>query len=210
MKRLRVILMIILGLALILVATSFAEEENVKKENVNDLKVYNIPVISSTVIGEIKEKSEVTIHKQIKNWSYVSSGDIEGWVRTFGIEGKIEPAEVNKPQEVETIQEEITKPEEKPTEVTKPEETTNQNNSPEDNSGAEVKQAEITKGIVTVDYANVREKASTDSNIVTTLTKGTTFKVVGETEDWYQIEFTSLENVLYKGYMYKDLMKSVN
>lgn len=70
--------------------------------------------------------------------------------------------------------------------------------------------ATISKGFVGVDYANVREKASTNSSIVTTLTMGTSFQITAETEEWYKIKYTSPDGVEYIGYMYKELVTPPN
>lgn len=59
----------------------------------NKIKVYIMPLITSTVINVIEENVEIKIEKQITNWSYVTSGNIQGWVRTYGIENKQQPIE---------------------------------------------------------------------------------------------------------------------
>ena len=51
------------------------------------LKVYMIPVISSSVTAEIDSSTEFTVVKEITNWTYIMAGDIQGWVRTYGIKG---------------------------------------------------------------------------------------------------------------------------
>lgn len=176
-----------------------------KSTTKNSLSVYNIPLITSTVINQIEANAEVTIYKQITNWSYVSAGDIYGWVRTYGIENEAK----------ETVQEEIpeqTVQPEEPEEVTTPEQEEPENvvEQPADNSSSTETTATVTKAFVNVDFANVRSKASTHSNIVTTLTKNTSFTVLAETEEWYKIKYTAIDGTVYEGYIYKNLTIPAN
>lgn len=179
------------------------------------LKVYAIPVITSTVINEIEPKVEITIEKQITNWSYVSAGEISGWVRTYGIENTVqtgtEPT-VEQPQE-NTQEPQDEKPEEKPEEGTQTEEPTvteepeKQTITAKPSNQPQTEQTVTeTKGYIAVDCANVRKKAATDAEIVTALTKDTSFTITAETEEWYKIKYTSIDDVVYEGYIFKSLV----
>lgn len=176
-------------------------EGSTKATTKNKLNVYNLPLITSTVVNEIAAGAEVTIQKQITNWSYISSGNIQGWVRTYGIENEIQNPNVENPN-VENPETEETITSENPSNVTEPETPTT---TPANNIGAEETPVEGTKGFVSVDFANIRKQASTDSEIVTTLTKGTSFKITAETDEWYKITYTSLDGTVYEGYIYKNL-----
>ncbi len=175
------------------------------------LKVYMIPVISSSVIAEIDSSTEFTVVKEITNWTYIMAGDIQGWVRTYGIKGgEQQPSNVaGETEEKPNTEEPNTQvPEEKPEEpttptVTEPETPT----TPEvrDNSGMGETAVDNQKGFVAVDYANIRKQASTSSEIVTTLTKDTSFTITAETEDWYKITYTGIDGTIYEGYIYKNL-----
>lgn len=177
-----------------------ATTDDTSKQAKNKLKVYNMPLITSTVINEIEIGAEITIHKQITNWSYISVGSIEGWVRTYGIENKTQTPSVENPEEIKS-EEPTTTPENTTTE---PETSTTV--QPGDNMGSTEKPIDEIKGFVDVDFANVRKQASTDSEIVTTLTKDTSFKILAETEEWYKITYTSPEEIVYEGYIYKNLV----
>jgi len=192
------------------------ETEEVETSEVNSnnaetnikLKVYNMPLITSTVINEIEPNAEITIHKQITNWSYVSAGEIQGWVRTYGIENEGQTTipetppqeeaedEIETPIEEETIEEETETPEEEsqPT-VSEP----SNNEQQETTSNAK-------KGYIAVDSARVRAKATTESEEVTYLIKGTSFTIKAETEEWYKIEYTAEDGTIYEGYIYKPLV----
>ena len=166
------------------------------------LKVYNIPLITSTVINELEPNAEIKVEKEIKNWSYITLGDVQGWVRTYGLTNEITTPteEDNKPK----IEEE--KPEEnKPEEQEKPQKETETKPQPADNSKSEEKTVSNIKGHVAVDYARIRKQASTNSEIVTTLTQGTAFTILAETDEWYKIKYTGSQNEVFEGYIYKEL-----
>jgi len=172
------------------------------------LKVYAIPVITSTVINEIEPSVEVTIEKQITNWSYISAGEINGWVRTYGIENTIqtnaEPTVEPPQEETEQEPEEVPQPEQS-TVIEEPEEEKTTTTEPSDEPQTEQTLAE-TKGYVAVECANVRKEPATNAEIVTALTKDTSFTITAETEEWYKIKYTSLDDVIYEGYIFKNLV----
>lgn len=158
-----------------------------------NINVYKIPLITSTIINEIEANETIEIIKQITNWSYIKSGEIEGWVRTAKIQNEELPETNPEQPEVPTEPENSIETEpETPTEpeVETPEETI----------------TNISKGYVNVDYANVRKEATTSSDIVTTLTKGTSFTIVAETEEWYKLQYMGFDEVVYDGYIFKELV----
>lgn len=189
------------------------EENQEQTKTQSKIKVYNMPLITSTVVNEVEPNVEIKVEKQITNWSYITAGEIKGWVRTYGIQNEVKtptepetkPAEVQEP----TTPEEPTKPTvtepEKPAQPEQPTET-----KPADNSSSTETTVGNIKGFVAVDYANMRKQASTDSEIVTTLTKDTSFTITAETEEWYKVKFTSIDDVVYEGYIFKDLVTKSN
>ena len=195
-----------------------SENENQNQnENQNNqaLKVYEIPLITSTVINEIPANTQITVQKKIKNWSYVVAGDIQGWVRSYGL--KHDTAEQVQEQNVENtetnVTETTTQVEEQATEVTEQTETesteTQENNqtSTTETSSEETTQTTTSgKGVINVEYANVRKEASTDSDVVTTLTKNTSITIKAEVPDWYQIEYKGADGVVYSGFISKKLI----
>ena len=175
----------------------------------NKVKVYNIPLITSTVINEIPENTQITIQKQITNWSYVSAGDIQGWVRTYAINENANAVsqETKQPEvEPETKQPEVEPETQQPeNEETKPEETTPVAAEPETNAQEETPTS-VKIGAVNVNYANVRKEASTSSDILTTLAKDTSFTIEEETAEWYKIKYTATDGTVYNGYISKSLV----
>lgn len=192
------------------------ENENVAENNaqiLSNVKVYNLPLITSTVISTLDAEAQITVIKEISNWSYISSGEIQGWVRTYGITNQAQP-EVNtetntkpetpneEPEEQKPLEPETSNTEQ-PTEEKPEETTTNYNPS---NSTQTEKEATATKGYIAVESATVRKEATTDSEVVTYLIKGTSFTIKAETEEWYKIEYTDIDENIYEGYIYKPLV----
>lgn len=175
----------------------------------SQVKVYAIPLITSTVINEIQANVEVTIEKQITNWSYISAGEIKGWVRTYGIQNPVQEPTQEQPAEQPEIPE-TEEPVEEPTQEPEEPETPETPNEPADNTSSSETPVTDIKGFVAVDYANVRKEASTSSEIVTTLTRDTSFEVLAETAEWYKIRYTSPDEVVYEGYMSKELVTTRN
>ena len=191
--------------------TTGGNQEQTKTQN--KIKVYNMPLITSTVINEVETNVEIKIEKQITNWSYITAGEVKGWVRTYGIQNEIkiqtvEETKIEEPQEQNEVEEpsQTTVTE---TEIPAEPETTTET-KPADNSSSAETTVENVKGFVAVDYANMRKQASTDSEIVTTLTKDTSFIITAETEEWYKVKFTSIDDVVYEGYIFKNLVTKAN
>ncbi len=191
--------------------TTEGNQEQTKTQN--KIKVYNMPLITSTVINEVETNVEIKIEKQITNWSYITAGEVKGWVRTYGIQNEIkiqtvEETKIEEPQEQNEVEEpsQTTVTE---TEIPAEPETTTET-KPADNSSSAETTVKNVKGFVAVDYANMRKQASTDSEIVTTLTKDTSFIITAETEEWYKVKFTSIDDVVYEGYIFKNLVTKAN
>ena len=189
------------------------EENQGQTKTQNKIKVYNMPLITSTVVNEVEPNVEIKIEKQITNWSYITAGEVKGWVRTYGIQNKIKTSTVEEPKTEEPQKPDVVEEPSQPT-VTEPEKPaepeTPAENKPADNSSSTETTVGNVKGFVAVDYANMRKQPSTDSEIVTTLTKGTSFTITAETEEWYKVKFTSIDDVVYEGYIFKNLVTKAN
>ena len=189
------------------------EENQGQTKTQNKIKVYNMPLITSTVVNEEEPNVEIKIEKQITNWSYITAGEVKGWVRTYGIQNKIKTSTVEEPKTEEPQKPDVVEEPSQPT-VTEPEKPaepeTPAENKPADNSSSTETTVGNVKGFVAVDYANMRKQPSTDSEIVTTLTKDTSFTITAETEEWYKVKFTSIDDVVYEGYIFKNLVTKAN
>ena len=174
-----------------------------ENQNTQALRVYEIPLITSTIINEIPAGTQITVQKEIKNWSYVVAGDIHGWVRSSGLNNTVieQNTESTQVQQEETT--EVT--EQTETETTTTQEN-NQTSEPTSSTETSSQTSNSDKGIISVEYANVRKEASTDAEVVTTLTKGTSVTIKSEVTDWYQIEYKGADGVVYSGFVSKRLI----
>lgn len=173
--------------------------ENVQTKS--EAKMYIMPLITSTPIGTMAAGTTVTIIKEITNWSYVTDGTNEVWIRTYAINEETVSQENNQtPEQQET-----------PTQVETPtetqEQTPTQTETPAENNNQEVSTT-VTKGIINVSAANVRKDASTSSEIVTTLTKDTDVEITAESGEWYKVKYTGIDGTIYEGYILKTLLQA--
>lgn len=157
-------------------------KENKKDDSVDSTKLTGkitkntearlLPLINSTVIETLKKGNSVTIITEINGWSYIETDIISAWVRTDNIK-----VDTKQPSTTETT----SKPkEDNGNDTKKPEENDNQNNNPATNQE---------KVMYTNDsYVNIREKASTSSEILMTVEINTKLTVIGEEGDWYQVK----------------------
>lgn len=185
------------------------EEEKPLTENTENtqakgkLKVYNIPLITSTVINEIDAEEKITVIKEITNWSYVSTGKIQGWIRTYGIKGEVENQNPEEPIEKEP---EVNEEKEEPSEPTISEIEDEPTYDEPSNETQTETPSTVKKGFVAVDSATVRAEPTTNSAVVTYLIKDTSFTIKAETEEWYKMEYTGIDGTIYEGYIYKQLV----
>lgn len=136
------------------------------------LKVYIIPSVTSKVIANVEKDATITINYELNNWVNITSGSITGWARKYFIN-----METNVEKESDSKTE-------------KQEETTTE------------KPVENKTGYINASSsANVRAKATTESSIITILTRNTAVTITGEEGDFYKIEYKD-----YKGYISKDLI----
>ena len=151
-------------------------------------KIYMLPLITSSNISEINADTKVTVQKELNDWVYISSEEITGWARKYNINianGEIietEPAD-EKTEEQTTVEE---KPDTQKPEEDKPEEVINE------------QEADISKGYINVNAARIREKPSTDAEILEVLTLNTEVKITAETDEWYKIQFNSITGYISK------------
>lgn len=129
------------------------KEETKTEETVNTNLIINkktmiriIPNISSSVIYTASKDIEISIIEQLKDWSYVSVGNILGWVRTDKIVEENEVLPNDSKEETKTE-----------TETSKTEDVT------------ETTKQETKIAYIKYDTVNLRKKASTSSTILAKL-----------------------------------------
>ena len=158
--------------------TKSEEGTATQKQNVkSDVKIYSIPSVTSKTIATIEKDEEITVNYELNNWVNITYEDITGWVRKYFINNEIK---------TEEPQNEDTKPEETKAEEEKEPETT-------------VTVIDNKKGYVDVSTsANIREKASTDSNIINTLLRNTEVIITAEEGDFYKIKYQDITGYISK------------
>lgn len=152
-------------------------------------KLRLIPSINANIIENIEANEEITIISKTNKWAFIDYKDVTGWVPLNNI-GQSTSAEQIK--------------EGTPSEV--PEENKEDNNDTSNAENTETKDTSVIYEKTSTKYVNttsvyVREKASTDSKIITTLIKNTDVIVTGEENDWYKVKYDTMT-----GYIRKDLL----
>lgn len=130
-----------------------------KAKLLDKAKVYVLPLVNTSKLGEIEKDKEVTVISKTGNWCYIQSESISGWIFTSRVEKVDTPVE-NKEE----------KKEEKKTEEKK-EEQKNSNK----------------KMYVAFEYCNVREGATTDSAKVTSANHNAEVEILGKEGEWYKV-----------------------
>ena len=171
------------------VSNTVTEETTVKSITKVKSKLRLIPSMNANIIETIEANEEITIISKTNKWAFIDYKDVTGWIPLNNI-GQSTGAEQIK--------------EDTPSEM--PEENKEDNNDTSNVENAETKDTSVTYEKTSTKYVNttsvyVREKATTDSKIITTLIKNTDVIVTGEENDWYKIKYDTMT-----GYIRKDLL----
>ena len=172
------------------------ENENTEKQypkkqtTKSDLKIYVIPSITAKTIATVKSDKEITINYELNNWVNVTYGKTTGWARKYFIEESVEDSK----EEVKEDKKEENKEQDDKKEDSKKEDKTESTETIIDNK----------KGYVDVSSsANIRKKASTDSEIIERLLRSTEVTIVAEEGDFYKIKYQDIT-----GYIAKSLVSA--
>lgn len=140
-----------------------------------------VPLISSSIIENIKKDAEVAVIEQINNWVYIQTDTVSGWIRSNAIDITEVKTDTNKTDNKK--QEEDNKEDNKSDE--KIEETTFE-----------------AKTMYTEDYVNIRSTPTTEeNNIIMTVAENTPLEVIGEEGSWYKVNTSEGE-----AYVSKDVL----
>ena len=140
-------------------ATETKTTSSFKAKLLDKAKVYVLPLVNTSKLGEIEKDKEVTVISKTGNWCYVQSESINGWIFTSRVEKVDTPVE-------------------------KPAENNNNNNS---NNNSNNSSTSNKKMYVAFEYCNVREGATTDSAKVTSANHNTEVEILGKEGDWYKV-----------------------
>ena len=153
-----------------------------------EINVYVMPMITAKIISVLPQGTEITVIDSVGKWSYISANGVIGWVRTYKITGELQEST-----------EQVVEKNEKTTELTEVEEL---ETKPEET--VETVAEPLKRGYINVQSANVREGASLDAKIVSTLILNTGVEITGEEGNWYKINY---QDKVF-GYILKDLISA--
>ena len=145
--------------------TKDVEEKLVLKDKTS---IRLVPNLSSSVIMVASKDTKFIVIKQMNTWTYISIGNMMGWIRTDKIveEGSVETTS-EKQEEVETKQEEETVVETKTETTTETKTEEKQETKQEETTTSTTKNTK--KAYIKYDTVNLREKASATSKILAKL-----------------------------------------
>ncbi len=198
------------------------EETNTNHSNMGkgtisqDVTVYVLPLLNSTQISTLSTNTEVDIISEVGNWKYVMTDTVAGWILASKVESN-NSAEPNDTKGTNQNNENgnnvntnndtngTNLNNENANGTNSNNENNNQTNSNNENNQTNTNNNQTsnypTKMSVNVDAVNVREQASTDSEIVTSVEQNTSVNVTGESGDWYKVEVNGT-----KGYIKKEFL----
>lgn len=159
-------------------STSKSEIGNTMVIELDNVDIKILPLINSNTIGMLKKGDTVTVVSKANRWSFIQTDSLAGWIV----------------ENVASVKDD--KQEETTTDVENNEKEEISNNADEDT----LYDNAVTKYVNSLSVY-VRKKPSTSDEIVTSLTKNTDVKVVGENGDWYKVKYNEFE-----GYIYKNLL----
>lgn len=174
-----------------------------------DCTVFVLPLLNSTKLQTLATGTEVEVISNAGNWSYVYTSNLSGWV----ISKNLESTKVSAPEKkdtntventtantVNTVQEN-TVVNTTNTATANEVQTTNTEASESEEVVSDTSYPDVV--YVTVEALNVREEASSDSDVIDSVGEGMALDVVGKEGTWYKI---SLEDGT--GYVSADYVSS--
>ena len=173
--------------------------------------VYALPLLNSTQIGTLEQGKTVKIISEVGNWRYVQTNEIIGWILTNKLEETLDENENNSNTVENTVVNENNDIAENNSTnelisddnsvnnniVDNNEETNNNENNNDENSYP-------TTLYVNVEAVNIREDATTSSDVVASVGLNTPVRVTGESGDWYKVEVSDGKGYIMKKYLSKE------
>ena len=148
-----------------------------------------VPLISSSNIASIKANEEVMVITVMKNWVYIQTDEVSGWVRSDAIT-------------VTEVKENNNNDNDKNSSTgTDDGKDSNDDKNNNDKTNDDSKDSETSfeaKTMYTEDYVNIRKEPSTTADIIMTVEENTALKVIGEEGDWYKVDTSEGEAYVIK------------
>lgn len=199
----------------------------IKGKNTNlteDTTLYVLPLVNSTKLNLIKKDTEVLVVSVNGLWTYIHTDNESGWVMS----SKLRPIKVaSEEKNEESITENASENSKNTSETentsqssnttnssnaanetvnenTESNKTTNseKNTSNENLTSSSSKEYPITM-YVNVDAVNIRSKASTSSDKVTSIGKNVPVRVTGKEGEWYKVEVSDGKGYILSTYLSK-------
>lgn len=173
---------------------------NNKSTLMKDAVVYALPVLNATQVANLQVNTQVEVISKVGKWYYVMSENIAGWI----LASKLSGATVSEPS---NNTENNVADNNVENNLTNSAENNATNNNAEniatsnDNGNSETSSKFPMIMYVSADAVNVRDKASTDSDIVASKSFNDEVTVTGISGDWYTVNVNGT-----KGYIRKDFL----
>ncbi len=152
-----------------------------------DAVVYVLPILNSTKMANLPTNTKVEVISKVGKWYYVMTDNTAGWI----LASKVSEPSSNVDNNQTTN------------------ENNNENNNTNGNNNGNNNSSEnnstnsgFSKTMyVNVDAVNVREKTTTDSDVIASVEKNTEVKVTGESGDWYSVTVSGNSGYIMKQYL---------
>lgn len=161
-------------------------------------KIYIIPNIGSSTIGEVKKDADVNVIQEVNGWAYVSTNEISGWTRYEKIANEDEKDKISTYDQKQENKKEDNKKEEngdnKNTTNSNEEKNkkTNENNKANQPQNNTETNKDVTtnekKAYINGTSVNFRKKADTSSDVIKSLDTNTEVTIISEDGEWYKIK----------------------
>ncbi len=178
-------------------------EEGHGKILADETCVYVLPLLNSTNLSELKKGQDVIIISEVENWKFIQTENTTGWVAANKIEGTLKKDSNQENNQTENKANEVV---EENNQVTNNVDANNENTATEGNE--EKPQTTTmtypTSLYVNVDAVNIREDATTESDVVASIGLNTPVRVTGESGDWYKVEVSDGKGYIMKRYLSQD------
>ena len=139
-------------------------KEEFKGKLSSEIKLKILPLINSSDVVTLQKNTEITVSQILNDWCNIETNIGSGWIRINILN-----------RNIQTVKEE--------------QELQKEENNAENNTEKEVqKEAQNKVGYVNVDTVNVRSKADSNSEILTSISKNTEVEILSQEESWYKIK----------------------
>jgi len=169
--------------------TSAQTSTNIKGKEaltIAEVKLYVLPLINSKVVTNLESKTSVKIINIAGGWAYVNVNEVNGWIRL----DKLSTLELSSASNTENAKTDTSQSNTNNTEA-----NTTQTNNNEESSKASFT---ARNAYVSASSVNVRSNASTNSQVVSTISQNTQVKLVGEENNWYKVQVNNKNGYILK------------